>query len=169
MTNDPVSPAVASLLEEQAQQTAKRKSRLDKGLEDTFPASDPVSVTHTSTATTTSASDEPSADVEALGLHPVDTELRFDAKAGSPDVDDTQATHFQTMQLDALRREVQNLRDHIHGAASIAAQTAAATAGALSQRVQGALDREPFIVVGATAAISYVIGAMHAAKLRRDR
>lgn len=40
MDNESVSPAVISLLNEQAEQTAKRKTRLDKGLEDTFPASD---------------------------------------------------------------------------------------------------------------------------------
>lgn len=44
------SPAVRSLHEEQARQaSAGSKGKLQKGLEDTFPASDPVSVTTTST------------------------------------------------------------------------------------------------------------------------
>ena len=51
MEKEPLSPAVVSLLNDQASRMAKRKNRLDKGLEDTFPASDPVSVTHTATAT----------------------------------------------------------------------------------------------------------------------
>jgi ElaB/YqjD/DUF883 family membrane-anchored ribosome-binding protein len=53
MKEQPVSPAVISLLNEQAEQTTRRKTRLDKGLEDTFPASDPVSVTNSATATGT--------------------------------------------------------------------------------------------------------------------
>lgn len=44
------SPAVRSLHEEQARQaSADAKGKLQKGLEDTFPASDPVSATTTST------------------------------------------------------------------------------------------------------------------------
>jgi hypothetical protein len=44
------SPAVKSLQEEQARQaSADAKGKLQKGLEDTFPASDPVSATNTST------------------------------------------------------------------------------------------------------------------------
>lgn len=44
------SPAVKSLQEEQARQaSAGAKGKLQKGLEDTFPASDPVSATNTAT------------------------------------------------------------------------------------------------------------------------
>lgn len=70
MHNESVSPAVISLLNEQAGQTAKRKTRLDKGLEDTFPASDPVSVTHTATATGSTAAEAEPHESELLGLHP---------------------------------------------------------------------------------------------------
>ncbi len=43
------SPAVESLKQEQARQRERiGKSELDKGLEDTFPASDPLSATSTS-------------------------------------------------------------------------------------------------------------------------
>ncbi|TCU09644.1 hypothetical protein [Rhizobium sullae] len=43
------SPAVESLKQEQEEQRERaRKSELDQGLEDTFPASDPVSVTRSS-------------------------------------------------------------------------------------------------------------------------
>ncbi|MGY5794907.1 hypothetical protein ACXHXM_32545 len=43
------SPAVQSMLKEQARQRkTARKGDLDKGLENTFPASDPVSATTTS-------------------------------------------------------------------------------------------------------------------------
>jgi len=44
------SPAVKSLQQEQARQAdAGSKGKLQKGLEDTFPASDPVSATNTAT------------------------------------------------------------------------------------------------------------------------
>lgn len=49
------SPAVKSLRKEQAQQARQRTSKgqeddLDRGLKDSFPASDPVSVTNTTTS-----------------------------------------------------------------------------------------------------------------------
>lgn len=49
MTNHlPKSPAVESMKQEQAEQRKKAaRGPLDKGLEDTFPASDPVSTTST--------------------------------------------------------------------------------------------------------------------------
>ena len=64
MSDETVSPAVKSLLAEQADQSAANKTRLEKGLEDTFPASDPVSATHTATATAPAVP-------EILGLHPM--------------------------------------------------------------------------------------------------
>lgn len=48
MPKEPLSPAVASLLNEQNLQRIRGKSSLDQGLEDSFPASDPVSQTSSS-------------------------------------------------------------------------------------------------------------------------
>lgn len=49
MSEEKRSPAVASVKKERAEQKArKQKGQLESGLEDTFPASDPVSVTSTS-------------------------------------------------------------------------------------------------------------------------
>ncbi|WP_027685007.1 hypothetical protein [Rhizobium leguminosarum] len=49
MANPNESPAVQSMRKEQAEQRKQtRKGELDKAIEDTFPASDPVSATHTS-------------------------------------------------------------------------------------------------------------------------
>ena len=50
MQDQSVSPAVKSLRDEQAQQSATPQTRLEEGLEETFPASDPVSITSTVTA-----------------------------------------------------------------------------------------------------------------------
>lgn len=44
------SPAVQSLRKEQKQQRSRPANELDKALEDTFPASDPASLTHTAVA-----------------------------------------------------------------------------------------------------------------------
>ena len=44
------SPAVQSLLMEQKQQRSRPANELDKALADTFPASDPASLTHTAVA-----------------------------------------------------------------------------------------------------------------------
>ncbi len=58
------SPAVKSLRKEQAQQARKRTSKdqdedLERGLKDSFPASDPVSVTNTTTSGEPDLSGEP--------------------------------------------------------------------------------------------------------------
>lgn len=45
MPNENISPAVASLLKEQNVQRVVGKNSLDQGLEDSFPASDPISQT----------------------------------------------------------------------------------------------------------------------------
>ena len=45
MPNENMSPAVASLRKEQSVQRVQGKDALQEGLEDTFPASDPVSMT----------------------------------------------------------------------------------------------------------------------------
>lgn len=45
MTNENISPAVASLRKEQSVQRVTGKDALQEALEDTFPASDPVSMT----------------------------------------------------------------------------------------------------------------------------
>lgn len=59
MSDETVSPAEKSAL---AKQSVANKTRLEKGLEDPFPASDPASATHTATATAPMP--------EILGLHP---------------------------------------------------------------------------------------------------
>lgn len=51
MAQDDESPAVRSIKKERARQrTGEGKSQLDEGLEDTFPASDPVAATDTTVA-----------------------------------------------------------------------------------------------------------------------
>jgi ElaB/YqjD/DUF883 family membrane-anchored ribosome-binding protein len=153
MDNDPVSPAVISLLNEQAEQTAKRKTRLDKGLEDTFPASDPVSVTHTATATgSTAAAAEPH-ESELLGLHPSN--------------DPSASTDDHAAELDAIRRDLENLRDRFRATISSSSGTARAKADAIERRVERIISERPLMAVGLATALSFILGAGYGAG-RRD-
>ena len=153
MDNDPVSPAVISLLNEQAEQTAKRKTRLDKGLEDTFPASDPVSVTHTATATgSTTVVAEPH-ESERLGLHPSN--------------DPSASTDDQAAKLDAIRRDLENLRDRFRATTSDASGTSRAKADAIERRVERIISERPLVAVGLATALSFILGAGYGAR-RRD-
>lgn len=133
MSDEPVSPAVKSLLVEQADQLQSHKTRLEKGLEDTFPASDPVSVTHTATAKGTSElaySPEP----EPLGLHASNTGRERDE------------TEFHRTELRALQNDVTTLREKIH---------------AVRQGGAGAatFDRHPLVTITLLAGALLILGA----------
>lgn len=153
MDNDPVSPAVISLLNEQAEQTAKRKTRLDKGLEDTFPASDPVSVTHTATATGSIAAEAEPHESEPLGLHPSN--------------DPSASTNDHAAELYAIRRDLENLRDRFRATTSDASGTARAKADAIERRVEQIISERPLVAVGLATAVSFILGAGYGAR-RRD-
>jgi hypothetical protein len=128
MENEPVSPAVVSLLSEQAEQSATGKTRLEKGLEDTFPASDPVSVTHTATATGPTEAGGVSPASEPIGLHPVNS-VNLSGDDSPRAIDDA---------LQEIRRDIAQLRQQIDAAS-------------VKERFQ--LDGRPLAVVGAAAAL----------------
>lgn len=153
MDNDPVSPAVISLLNEQAEQTAKRKTRLDKGLEDTFPASDPVSVTHTATATGSPAAAAEPQESERLGLHPSN--------------DPSASTDDHPAELYAIRRDLENLRDRFRATTFDVSGTARAKASTIERRVEHIIRERPLVTVGLATALSFILGAGYGAR-RRD-
>lgn len=155
MDNDPVSPAVISLLNEQAEQTAKRKTRLDKGLEDTFPASDPVSVTHTATATGSIAVEAEPHESEPLGLHPSN--------------DPSASTDDHAAELYAIRRDLENLRDRLRATISGSSGTSRATAGAIERRFEQIISERPLVAVGLATALSFILGAGYGARKRDYR
>lgn len=148
MKDQPVSPAVVSLQNEQAKQTVKDKTRLDEGLEDTFPASDPVSVVHTATATGATPADAEAHSGEALGLHPVES-----PRSSSRD------SHAEELQ--AMRRDVEGLRAHIRALATGAGRIARAEANILELRLQKAVSEKPLAIFGLVAAAGYLLGTMH--------
>lgn len=153
MDNEPISPAVLSLLNEQAEQSAKRKTRLDKGLEDTFPASDPVSVTHTATATGSKAVEAEPHESELLGLHPSN-----DPSASRDD---------HAAELHAIRRDLENLRDRFRATASGASGTASAKVSVIERRVERMISEQPLVVVSLATALSFILGAGYGVR-RRD-
>ncbi|MGQ3212449.1 hypothetical protein [Shinella sp.] len=153
MDNEPISPAVLSLLNEQAEQSAKRKTRLDKGLEDTFPASDPVSITDTATATGSKAVEGEPHERELLGLHP-SNEL-------SASTDDHAA------ELHAIRRDLETLRGRFRATASGASGTACAKASVIERRVERMISEQPLTTIGFAIALSFILGAGYGVR-RRD-
>lgn len=151
--NEPISPAVLSLLNEQAEQSAKRKTRLDKGLEDTFPASDPVSTTHTATATGSKAVEAEPHESELLGLHP--------SSEPSTSRDDHAA------ELHAIRRDLEKLRHRFRPTASGASGAARAKVSVIECRVERMISEHPLATIGFVTALSFILGAGYGVR-RRD-
>jgi ElaB/YqjD/DUF883 family membrane-anchored ribosome-binding protein len=148
--NESISPAVLSLLNEQAEQSAKRTTRLEKGLEDTFPASDPVSITHTVTATGSKAVEAEPHERDLLGLHP--------SNEFSASKDDHAA------ELHAIRRDLEKLRDRLRATTSGSAGTARATAGVVERRVEQIISEQPLATIGFVTALSFILGAGYGAR-----
>lgn len=153
MDKEPVSPAVLSLLNEQAEQSAKRKTRLDKGLEDTFPASDPVSVTHSATATGSIVGEAEPHESERLGLHP--------SNEPSASRDDHAA------ELYAIRRDLENIRDRFR--ASDASGTAHAKVSVIERRVEQMISEQPLATIAFVTVLSFILGAGYGARKRDYR
>jgi hypothetical protein len=149
---EPVSPAVLSLLNEQAEQSAKRKTRLDKGLEDTFPASDPVSVTHSATATGSIVGEAEPHESERLGLHA--------SNEPSASRDDHAA------ELYAIRRDLENIRDRLRATASDASGTAHARVSVIERRVEQMISKQPLATFAFVTVLSFILGAGYGARKR---
>lgn len=143
MKDHPVSPAVVSLLSEQAEQSVKRKTRLEKGLEDTFPASDPISATHTATATGVGPADDEPHTTEALGLHPPDDDTYPLVDTALKAVEERRSSSFDGHldELQAMRRDVASLGHRIGAVARDARQIAWAEADMLERSVTGAFAK----------------------------
>ncbi|EPE95138.1 hypothetical protein [Rhizobium grahamii] len=151
MADDPKnSPAVQSMRKEQAEQRRRaRKGELEAGLEDTFPASDPVSVTHT--AIPAGRTDTESADRISAAPDPY------------PTGDDLSEAHDKK---DAVRENVRAVR---HDAAKLKESLSGAAAGSVDvvrARTRGALDdiensirEKPITAMAVVAAIAFVFGA----------
>ncbi|AGS21576.1 hypothetical protein NXC12_CH01805 [Rhizobium etli] len=163
MPNPNDSPAVQSLRKEQAEQRKQsRKGELDKAIEDTFPASDPVSATHTSIPVGRS-------DVEAaerVKREPDPTALDQEY----PLVDQALRSTGQTArasdrfdadreELRALQKEAGRIAESASELASGTARLAKAEARSFVQDIEDRIRRQPLTAAAIVAGIAFVYGA----------
>ncbi|WP_327212258.1 hypothetical protein U8Q06_09495 [Rhizobium beringeri] len=160
MANPNESPAVQSMRKEQAEQRKQtRKGELDKAIEDTFPASDPVSATHTSIPAGRS-------DVEAaerVKREPDPTKLEDEF----PLVDQTLRSTGETarssdvdrQEMRALQKETGRVAESASDLASGTARLAKAEARTFVHDLEDRIRRQPLTAVAIVAGIAFVFGA----------
>ncbi|MGO7591604.1 hypothetical protein [Rhizobium leguminosarum] len=163
MANPNESPAVQSMRKEQAEQRKQtRKGELDKAIEDTFPASDPVSATHTSIPSGRS-------DVEAaerVKREPDPTKLEDE----SPLVDQALRSTGETarssegfdvdrQEIRALQKEAGRVAESASDLASGTARLAKAEARTFFHDLEDRIRRQPLTAVAIVAGIAFVFGA----------
>lgn len=145
------SPAVEAYEQEQSAQRARRPdSELDRGLKDTFPASDPVSATITAIPTGVANAPKPSAATDAPR---VDEALRS-VRAR----EENSASADPGEELRALRAEVFGLRDSI---AEIGASSLRVARGRADDALENTRDRiraRPVAAIGMAAVLGYLWG-----------
>ncbi|TCU24452.1 ElaB/YqjD/DUF883 family membrane-anchored ribosome-binding protein [Rhizobium azibense] len=157
MPNPDESPAVQSMKQEQAEQRKRsRKGELEKGLEDTFPASDPVSLTHTTA---------PSGRVDAEAAERVQRQRDLESPdERSPLVDEALAAHRKRSEASGgeirpLRSEVSRLSGAATDLASDTARVAKVQARTLVYEIEEHVRARPLTAVGIVAAVAYLWGA----------
>ncbi|OWW02370.1 hypothetical protein ATY81_22265 [Rhizobium sp. R72] len=145
------SPAVKSMLKEQAQQRRRpRRGQLDRGLEDSFPASDPLSVTQTTIATgrtDTDAAEHVKREADKYPVEPADDDLDEGGQA------ETLGKNLRTLRQDANR-----LTGSVSGVASGSIVVAKAQARTLLEEVEEKVKDKPITAVVVVAALAFVFG-----------
>ncbi|MDI5930186.1 hypothetical protein [Rhizobium leguminosarum] len=160
MANPNESPAVQSMRKEQAEQRKQtRKGELDKAIEDTFPASDPVSATHTSIPAGRSdveAAERVKREPDPTKLEDefplVDQALRSTREAArSSDID--------REKMRALQKEAGRMAESASDLASGTARLAKAEARTFVHDLEDRIRRQPLTAVAIVAGIAFVFGA----------
>ncbi|TCL66317.1 hypothetical protein [Rhizobium sp. BK251] len=147
------SPAVQSMLKEQAQQRdAAEKSTLDRGLEDTFPASDPVAATNTAV---------PAGRADADEVERVHRDSSHESCHLADDALAVEDTHNQGRDYEegrTLRREaVRNFDAVIEIPGAVAVPNAGVSSFCSEMEVR--IREKPLTVMGIVAALAYAWGA----------
>ena len=163
MANPNESPAVQSLRKEQAEQRSRaRKGELDRGIEATFPASDPVSATHTSIPagrTDTEAVDRVAREPDPTRLDEefplVDQALRSTGETDGSS-DGFNADH---QEMRALRKEAGRIAESASELASGTARVAKAEARSVVRDIEDRIREQPLTAVAIVAGIAFVFGA----------
>ena len=149
---EPKSPAVEAYENEQAAQRDRHpETELDRGLKDTFPASDPVSTTITAIPAGTVAPTE-SVRREQVGTR-VDEALRSarsrDHGAGSAD---------PAEELRALQAEVAGLRETLAEIGASSLRVARSHADDALETTRDRIREKPLAAVGIAALLGFVWG-----------
>ncbi|ASS53351.1 hypothetical protein [Rhizobium leguminosarum] len=160
MANPNESPAVQSMRKEQAEQRKQtRKGELDKAIEDTFPASDPVSATHTSIPAGRS-------DVEAaerVKREPDPTKLEDEFQLVDQALRSTgeaaRSSDIDREKMRALQKEAGRMAESASNLASGTARLAKAEARTFVHDLEDRIRRQPLTAVAIVAGIAFVFGA----------
>ncbi len=158
MAQDDESPAVRSIKKERARQrTGEGKSQLDEGLEDTFPASDPVAVTDTTVAGRAgiASGNRQSARSDALNDEFPLVEEALQSTREKADEEDTQVYPGE---LHALKAEVARLRETVTTLASGTTRIAKARAQDALDDVELRIRERPWKAVGIAAILGFFLG-----------
>ena len=143
------SPAVKSMQKEQAEQRRRaRQGGLDQGLEDTFPASDPVSAT--TTGVPTGRTDAKVAERVKSEPDPYTTENNNGDPLNPRSIGEN---------IRALRLDTNRLAKSVSGVASNSVGAAKARAGNLLDDVKETVRDRPITAVAVVAALAFVFGA----------
>jgi len=152
------SPAVQSVKAEQKRQrTAASSSSLDKGLEATFPASDPVSATVTSI---------PAVRGESTGAGPSGRAADLAEDRDYPLVDEALQSRSPVgpgvldagEEVRALRRDVARLRGSLLEVAEGGVGLVTAEAKSAARDVEKRIRQRPFTALGIAAFLGYLWG-----------
>lgn len=154
MANPNESPAVQSMRKEQAEQRKQgRKGNLDKGIEDTFPASDPVSATHTSIPAGRTDTEE----AARVKREPDPTRLDDEYPLVDQALGSTGEASHEEMR--ALQKEAGRMVESASELASGTARLAKAEANSFVRDLEDRIRRQPLTAAAIVAGIAFVFGA----------
>lgn len=162
--NQNESPAVKAFQQDQAEQRKRAsKSDLDQGLEDSFPASDPVSITNT--AISSGRMDPEAADKVNRQADPYTIDQDFPLVDAALKSRKDRRNHgggsgeARREELAALKADVGRLSESATGIASGSVRVAKAETKRLLHDFEERVRASPLTAVGIVAALAYVWGA----------
>ncbi|NTH49313.1 hypothetical protein G6K98_32290 [Agrobacterium rhizogenes] len=155
------SPAVQSIRKEQKEQRNRvRRGDLDTGLQDSFPASDPVSATHSAVPigrADTEAADrvkrQPNFDAFSEDLSLGDDAL----PSASEDIQSAQGSNYKKMPV--IRQETSRTTDSTSEDLASPIHAPEMDARSVVRDIKAAIRARPLSAVAVAAAIAYVFGA----------
>lgn len=154
------SPAVKAFEQEQAaQRQHRRDAALDEGLKDTFPASDPVSATITSTPTGTIAPSSTNSGEGAESLSATDAPRVDQALRAVRERDDPLGSVAPRVEMRALQAEVAQLREVAADIGAASLRVAIRQSGDAAESVRERIREKPIAAIGIAALVGFVWGA----------